>query len=104
MDFDEFMGKVRNGAVVLVDTAEDALRNAKRSAQKTLDIAALNTKIKRLELNMGRDFVEIGKLVYRTHLDPNAPSDGLDDLLAHLDMLSKEIEETVAERDRRKTE
>ena len=104
MNFDEIMVKIKDGAAIAAETAGHALANAKKSTEKALEIAALNTKIRRLKLNIGREFMSIGKLVYETHLNPDASSEGIDEILASIDGLNEELDATVEERDRRKAE
>lgn len=101
---DEIMGKVKDGAAVAAEVAGQAFDGAKKSTQKALDIAALNTKIKRLSVSIGNEYMAIGKLVYEAHLNPEASSDGIDEMLERIDGLNVELDETKAERDRRKAE
>ncbi|MCL2080961.1 MAG: hypothetical protein FWH16_02560 [Oscillospiraceae bacterium] len=102
--FDEVVIKVREGAEIAADVAEQAAKNVKASVKKSVDISALNTKIKRLKLEISTEFMEIGELVYQTHKDPDTSAEELPDRVERIDGLYAELEEVKAERDRRMSE
>lgn len=104
MNIDDIMKKIGEGAAVAADVAGQAFTNTKKAVNKSVDVISLNAKISGLKTKINAEYTRIGKLVYQTHLDPNASPEDIDEILNGIDEMNEEIAEITAERDRRRSE
>jgi len=102
--FERVVENVREGAEIVVDVAEHAAKNISASVKKSIDVSTLNTKAKRISLEISTEFMRIGELVYKTHKDPETSAEKLQVMIERIDSLYAERDEVNAERDRRMKE
>jgi len=102
--FDRVVQNVREGAEIAADAAEEAAKNITASVKKSIDISTLNTKVKRLSLEISTEFMRIGELVYQAHKDAETPVDSLQEKIERIEGLYAELDEVKADRDRRMKE
>ncbi|MCL1820481.1 MAG: hypothetical protein FWG36_07500 [Oscillospiraceae bacterium] len=102
--FDDIARNLKASAEIAVDAAEQVIEDVKLSFRRTVDVSTLNTSIRTIKQKINREFAQIGELVYKTSKNPETAADGIDERLARLDALYAELNEAVAERDRRNSQ
>ncbi len=88
-----FIGKVKSTAAVAGEAAGRTLDSAGKKAGELWEITRLNLQAAELNGDIGKLMQRMGELVYSAHLDPNADTDSVDEMLAEVDEKKKAIKD-----------